>query len=79
MGAGDDRFDGVVRVVLARRIGQDGVAKAARAMHEARVARRVQDRRGAARPDGDVGAPGERQHGARVARRSGQIDVARDG
>ena len=79
MGVGDDRFDGVPRVVLARRIGQDGVAEAARAVHVSRVARIAQDRRGAARPNGNVGAPGQRQHGARVAGRLGQIDVASDG
>ncbi len=39
----------------------------------------MQDRRRAARPDGNVGAPGERQHGARVARGLIKIDVAGDG
>jgi hypothetical protein len=43
-----------------------------------RFGRRKENRRRAARPDGSVGAPGERQHDAGVAGRLGQIDVAGD-
>ena len=63
---------------VGRRLGQNGVAEPAGAVNDARVLGRVQQRRGAARPDRNVRAPAEREHRAGVARRLGEIDIARD-
>ncbi len=60
------------------RLGQRGIAEAALAVDDAGVGRGGRKRRRRAGPDGNVGTPGERQHGPRVARRRSQRDVADD-
>ena len=80
VGAGgcDDGFDRMLDVGRLLRLGQDGVPEAAPAVDIARVLHLDRDRSRRARPDGDVGAPGERENRPRVARRRGKGDVADD-
>ena len=74
---GDDRVDRVARVRERGGLGQHGMAEAGFAMHRARPLDCADQGTVAARPDRNVGATGERQHGSRVARRPRQIDIAR--
>ena len=77
-GGGDDGFDRVMGLGRLLGLGQDGMAEAAPAVDLARVLDRDRERGRRARPDGDVGAPGERENRPRVARRRGERNVADD-
>ena len=79
MGRGDDRVQRMEAVRRLVRLGQHGMTEAALAVDLARVPHGDGERRRRARPNGDIGAPGEGQDRPRVARRSRQGNVADDG
>ena len=70
--------DGVRRIGRRRRLRQHGAAEAAGAVDVAGVADMAEQRGRGPRPDRDVAAPRQRQHGAGVALGLGQADVAGD-